>query len=391
MKIIIISHTPYMQTDNGIISKIVIDKLYNNFDISCIGFNHNIDIFSNKDGEYYYEDKCKIYPINENISNESVLEIFTIINAIKPDIVISIGDTFESEYIYAIKNLSSYSFKHINILLIDSFRNDFHDKNIKNINLSDKIIVTNLWAENYLNSKDINSEFLSVDTKDIFYKEVENKNAKILLKCLNDSYNNIIPILELLNEYFKGNVTCVLNEDRADYSVSSLKEKYKNVKFYNKYISIYDGLLDNDINDLYNNHDIFINLASKDSSAISAREAMKAGCLTVLIDNPSNAIDKSVDNIKYNFNGAICDSSQFITKNGEILHFPIIKDGYPNESESLHGILKRFTNKTFLDDYNKYKKDKSIKHIEKEQNLLSENIMRIIQETDNKTLNVFSP
>jgi len=58
-----------------------------------------------------------------------------------------------------------------------------------------------------------------------------------------------------------------------------------NVILPNKYASIHGGIPDEELNNLYNKNDVIIDISAKSASGISVLEAMKTGCIPIVVNS----------------------------------------------------------------------------------------------------------
>ena len=115
MRILTISASPYLLSKLGRINSCLLKHFKNaGNEVSAACWYYDKSYFlADDDGKFYFdlEDRvCQIHPIDYDVT-KSVKQVYEIIKNFQPDVVLSIGDYFETDFIHAIKSIYPRLFK----------------------------------------------------------------------------------------------------------------------------------------------------------------------------------------------------------------------------------------------------------------------------------------
>ena len=335
MKALVISSSPFLNCRLG---KITSDLLkyfkLNNISVSAAVWHHDVNYFMPADdGKFYYdidgENICEImpipYPLNfNNIKQKSTIALYEIINKIKPDIVISVSDCDEIDFICAVKQI--LDFKWLGILTVDNF--PINEKNLDYIGLMDSVVVTNSQSKKNIIEKipGCNPDFYSYGYDDKIFKYNENihDNFTVLNVSKNAQIYNIGAFIEAFAKFSKtkNDVICRMHyniNDPGEYDVDLLVSRYKiqdKIIFEDRYISIKDGLTASEMADFFNDGDVLVDCSVGSATSMGIMEAVACGCVP-LVNYCGSNMDLLLNNVLNSQN--IIDSLDYIGKNEEVL------------------------------------------------------------------------
>jgi len=305
MRILTISASPYLLTKLGRLHSDVILNFYKQHTLYSAVWDHDLKWFSpDEQGHYFYEKNgekiCQLLPYisqNPQISSPQLYEIF---QKVKPELVISIGDYNEVDAIFAIKTLNSTKFKWVHVLTLNAgpIKDTFNDV----FNYIDYVVHTNKKSKKMVSklSPVANSfSYVGIDESVFFYKNNINNEKLNIISCAKNSQasgiGSILSSSQFLNKDFNLYLHTNLY-DTGDYDLNLLKNRYdanEIVRFPENFVGLNDGTPDNELNDLYNDSDVFIDVSVRSATAIALIESMAAGCIPVVA--PIGALKEIVD------------------------------------------------------------------------------------------------
>ena len=214
MKILTVGASPYVHTRGGRINSFLLSSLQQKHDVVSVVWHHDINYFiANEEGKYIYEKDDKVisilypifYPKKDPFKEKSTILLYEIIKQEKPDIVLSIGDIDETNFIHSIKQL--IDFKWIGIFTIASSSNPVNPDRMDFLESVDFAIHTNKRAkedwDNYLEKNNIilNSEYnsIGIDNSKFYRNKSIEKNKFFVLNCSKNynilTYQHLLKVL----------------------------------------------------------------------------------------------------------------------------------------------------------------------------------------------------
>lgn len=316
MKVLTVGMSPYLLVHIGKINKSLICGLKKDGHVvaSAVWHHDSSYFLPNDNGEHEFEQNgeviCRLYPF-ANYPEKNAPALYEIIKNFEPDVVISIGDYTDTDFIFSIKALMPNQFKWISILTIDS--PPINEKRKEAFEFIDLAVVANKMA-----LKEV-KKISRVETRlirfgpdhGIFYKDndviKEEANLRVMSCSKNSQASSTAVFMKSIveaNKIYNG-ITGYLHtnvSDRGDYDLDLLMNRFEagNCVFLpDKFVSLNDGISDKDLNSEYNKSDIIVDLSVRSSTGLTVLEGMSTGCIPLTVDIGANGevvglIDKSL-------------------------------------------------------------------------------------------------
>jgi len=293
MKILTIGASPYLLVRNGKINADIINRLvFEGHDVSSAVWHHDEGYFMpSEEGVHSYEKDnkniCQLYPFSPK-TDESSPFIYELMKSVQPEIVITIGDHKDTNFLYAIKAMYPNLFKWIAIYTIDC--NGIPSQNKDAFEYADYIITTNEFSLKEISSfANVEGLFIPYGPDKVFKYDKSSKRDLILCSSRNAQSSNIASFLKSTSgvEFCKFIPYLHTNMyDPGDYSIDSLKEKYKSeyLQYTTDYCSIKEGITENKMVEIYNRSAIIVDCSIKSATGLSLLEGMACGCIPVGMD-----------------------------------------------------------------------------------------------------------
>lgn len=292
MNIITIGTSPYALSRNGRIHGDIIRFLKSQgHNILCMAFDHNAEYFLPEDNgnfNYEYEDKfvCPLIPffsfavIDKKAIYASQLQ--EIVKNFKADIILTIGNLKEVDFIYHIKEKYPNLFKWISIFTVDNHINKKYKDCIECI---DYIISLSEFGYSNLCDYNVNNIFIPYGQDKYIFKS-HNKDRKMtVLNVSKNTYLSNTGTFIRTSSKIHNEIEMILHINLYDtgyYNIFSLVDKYDSkVIFSDKFVSMYDGLTDSEMACLYNSSSFYVDCSLSSVTGISLLEAMSCGCIPI--------------------------------------------------------------------------------------------------------------
>lgn len=286
MKILTVSASPYLLVRNGIMNAAIIESLAHDNEVSTASWHHDESFFLPEQGGVHWFEKdgreiASIYPIEPYTQGSGSL--YELMKKVQPDVVISIGDYKETDFIWEIKAMLPNLFKWISVLAVDCLPiNENHNKQLE---YADHIVSINNFSDKYLRSC-INAEISQVNfgPSDLFFEECEiERKLSFMTSCKNAQSTNLGAFIKAFSNtdapaYLHTNLY-----DPGDYDIDLLIERYNasNVSLPDKYVSIKESISEEEMREVYSSHSFYIEPSVKGASCLSVLEAMACGCVPI--------------------------------------------------------------------------------------------------------------
>ena len=369
MKILTIGASPYLLVRNGKINAGVIKRLVQDgHTVSSAVWHHDEGYFMPSDeGVHSYTDDgkhiCFLYPFTPK-TDEASPYIYELMKAVQPDLVITIGDHKDTNFIYAIKAMYPTLFKWLAIYTIDC-------KGIPSISkdafeYADQVVTMNEFSLKEISSfANTNAKFIPYGPNhQIFnYKNIE--KTEVLCSARNAQASNLATFVMAVaerpfNAYLHTNLY-----DPGDYNIDILKQKYKanNLSYTEDYCSVKDGISDSKLAEIYNKSAIIVDCSIKSATALSLLEGMACGCVPVgpLYGRVGEIISEMPEGLRFTvpyniFIGqneeefAIVSSNELSVLLSQIMSNKTLLQ---QASEAAIKVASRYSEKVFLDSLSK--------------------------------------
>lgn len=325
-----------------------------NYDVTALVNSHDTFIHFPEHGtkQYKYkfdDDSINIYLYSKDVKIATV-QIYEYIKALKPDIIVTIGPVEELFFIEALCTFHGDEFKWISILANNSYGigKEFHStiRKMSGCLCTNKHTYVTLKYE--INFNEVDYCYVGCDTT-IFNSPLENKEIKIMSRCMNNFKDNVYDTTKLIKFYPNSYLhipTCA-----GFYDLSSILN-WMNVP--SSPITLSSGVSDIEYAEKLREHDLFLTLSYCSSTSMSLFEA--AACGSVII-YPLSLCDLEVVNFLELpvLKKSGIKTQELMLNNGKILHNPIYDD-----AANVVGSLTKM-DKKYINEY----KDKCVENIDK--------------------------
>lgn len=315
MKVLTIGLSPYLMTARGRLHESVIKGLFLNGNaISSIVWGHDTNYFIPEDnGKHYYsfnengtEYKIPLNPTCRS-SKESIF-IYEIISQTNPDVVVMVGDISDFAFIKAVR---MFLVKPVKWFCIHTgYSIPINEKKTELIEHLDGIICTNPSTfDNIKNESNISHlDWAYVGCEDVF-KDYNNKSDrfKVMTSGKNVQTDNLPVAMEVVSKLRKSipDIELYIHSniyDQGEYDLNLLKQRFdpKNefISFPKSYVSINEGMPDEDYAKELSNSDIFINTHMISATSMSIFESLSCNTPVLATDCGSNSdISTHVDDL----------------------------------------------------------------------------------------------
>ena len=296
MKILTVSASPYLLTKLGRMNSCILRRLNESgMEVASAVWHHDVSYFLPRDdGKYEFEKDgkiiCPLYPFH-NYPEKNAPAVYDIIKDFNPDIVISVGDYTDVDFIFSIKALMPFSFKWINVLTIDSM--PINERRKEAFEFIDVVIVTNKMAfEEVKNISKVETILSYFGPDHNVFKKCEKifpeKDKLRVINCAKNSQSSgtasfIKGVAEAnrINKNIIGYLHTNIS-DRGDYDIPLLIERFnasESVILPDNFTGLNDGIVDSELNLEYNKSDIIADLSVRSSTGLTVLEAMGTGCI----------------------------------------------------------------------------------------------------------------
>lgn len=309
MKILLVSASPYLKLRLGRICSTLLEYFskQENIEIKAAVFSHDIQYFKPDNNIYYYkknnEKICQLFPLYNEI-NRVTPQFYQIYNHYKPDVILSVSDYNEVDFIYALKKLIPEKFKWVGVLACDAVPINQSRKDV--IKIMDQVISlnTDTYTEiekitklNYYIPFGIDSKFWNNENR------VKNIKPRVLLCGKNSQSTGIATAIIQAGKRGSNQCQYVVHtniDEKGDYDLKYLaKSKNANIKFPEKFNTLKDSISDQELRDLYKSCDVFVDLSMRSATGVSAIQAISCGCVPLL--NNNGGLKDVLDAINHNF------------------------------------------------------------------------------------------
>jgi glycosyltransferase involved in cell wall biosynthesis len=289
MKILTIGASPYLLVRNGRIHADVINALKaDGHEVSAAVWHHDEGYFMpSEEGIHAYEkdgkNVCQLYPFTPKTDEASPF-VYELMKLVQPQVVITIGDYKDTNFLYAIKAMYPSLFKWIAIYTFDA--SGILRNNKDAFEYTDYVISTSEFGWNELSSfATVQGQFFPYgpDHSKFVSKGSHMDRRFMLCSARNAQSSNIPAFIEGVAKLPATSVIHTNLYDVGDYSLESLKERYKADGLFlpTYYCSIKEGLSDDGMAGIYNETKAIVDCSLKSATALSLLEGMACGCIPV--------------------------------------------------------------------------------------------------------------
>lgn len=180
------------------------------------------------------------------------------------------GDYKDTNFIFSIKAMYPNIFKWISIYTIDSIINENLTSPFDYIDYA--FVTSEFGYSNLSRISNVPCSFLPYGPNiDVFYQEndrqYDKENIRFLCSARNVQSSNLGAFIKASKDFDSHLHTNYY--DVGDYNIDVLKERYnKNLKITEKYTSVKEGLTDEEMRRMYNDHDFIVDTSVKSATRI---------------------------------------------------------------------------------------------------------------------------
>lgn len=298
MKILTVGASPYLLVRNGRMNSDVIRALKaSGHEVCSAVWHHDEGYFLPDDmGVSWFENAstgepiAQLYPFLPKTSSSDAT-LYEIMKKVQPQLVISIGDYKEVDFIYSIKAMYPQLFKWIAVFPVDTWPvNENHKDRIE---YADYVISTSNFGWDQIRQLcNVQGEFLPYGPdplKFVHSTRPRNERPVYLVSSQNSQAGNIPAFIQAMSNAkgqgglnYEGKIHTNLY-DPGDYDLELLIHRHGavNVHLPEYYCSIKDGPSDEEFASIVGSADFFVETSVKSATALSMLEAMRMGCVPI--------------------------------------------------------------------------------------------------------------
>ncbi len=292
MKILTVSASPYLLSKLGKINSCLLQHFRSQgHTVSTASWHHDKSYFlAEDDSKFYFETDsrvCQIHPVDYDVT-KSVKQVYEVIKKFEADVVLSIGDYYETDFIHGIKSIYPTLFKWVSILTTNASPIEpFHRDSLESI---DEAIVTTTDGMSELRRMLVTSVVYAnpgYDT-DVFYPDIIHDDQLTIVANLKNAHSSNLPAflhamknLENWGIDFKAFLHTNLY-DKGDYDIRRMVKEFeveKVVCLPEMFCSLQEGPDDAYLRRLYSKSHIVVDPSMRSASAMNVLEAMACGCM----------------------------------------------------------------------------------------------------------------
>lgn len=386
MKILTVSSSPYLLTRFGRINAEILKFLKTEgHEVASACYHHDPTWFApDEKGNFDYTTDsgyvCKLYPFRY-MGEKSSPFVYEICKHYNPELVISIGDYNDVDFIFALKALNPDIIKWLNVVGLDA--SPINKSRNKAFEYMDHVVSLNEFGNNeiikHIDKNKVTYCPFGVDLEIFNANNQKNEEEIKIFGCGKNAQGSNLGVQfkaislaskeEKILYYLHTN-----HNDIGDHDLYELSDRYDiDVKFPDNFSSLNDGMSDADLSLLYGSYDLVLDTSAKASTGMSLLEGMACGCIPVASGTEmfSEIIRKMPEEYQY-----IIDSNLFVGAMDE--------EYYMASPESLKNIILKLSNLK-KKDYNKFN-DIKIHSKKVAQEYDRKNFLKIIKEAIGKTM-----
>lgn len=283
MRILIIGESPHLITRNGKIIKHLITHFSEcGHYVDGLVYNHDVSYFLPTETNKHLYNNVSLYPFLGE-KGELPAFAFETMKTSQPNVVVTVGEYFDTDWVWAIKSLYPNLFKWVAV--IPSGVKEINENSLIPLSYADYIFSTTKCFKDALSMVKAESEYLPYgpDTN-IFQPKERQSDLRFLSMGKNSQLSNVPAFMKAIQiTGFKATLHTNI-DDSGDYDIRGLVKRYGLsglLKTPAKYSSVREGLSDSLVNELYNSHDVVIDCSLQSQTALTTLEAMSTGCIPI--------------------------------------------------------------------------------------------------------------
>ncbi len=260
----------------------MLDAAKNGHHVDSLVLHHDVEWFLPNEVNKHTYQQFELHPFLGQ-RGEIAPFAFEIMKMTHPNVVITVGNCDETSFLWSIKSVYPNLFKWIAVVPTGT---DFVSEKYRlAMSYADKVIVTTQTAlASFKNVKTVSEYVPYGPCHKTFYSIQQPTDFAVLNMGKNSQTSNVPAFLKAIAQSgVKGTLHTNI-DDEGEYNVRGLIKRY-NVGHLlvlpSKYLSMREGLGDIQVNELYNRHNVIVECSLQSTTALTALEAMSAGCLPV--------------------------------------------------------------------------------------------------------------
>ena len=294
MKILTIGASPYLLTKLGKMNNDVLCYLKNlGYEVGSAVWHLDTSWFSpDKEGTFFFEQDGEIvgnlHPFI-HLSDRSSAQLYEIMKKFCPDVVVSIGDYYETLCVSPIKAMYPQLFSWIGVFTIDALPiNETMREIFEQVDYS--IVTTQSGYQAVREIVGDDSEYIPYGPDhDNFYPidgHRDNSRLRTICTSKNSQSTNIACFIKGVAET-KAGVDGYLHSniyDIGDYDIHLLIDRFKaedKIKLPGRFVGLNDGYSCQELNEEYNKSDVIVDVSVRSATGLSVLEGMSTGCVPV--------------------------------------------------------------------------------------------------------------
>lgn len=296
MRILTVGNSPYNNTSDSAVHSDLLKSLKNKgHNVSAAVWHHVSSYYMfDEDEKYWFEDGeekiCELIVLPAETSKVNVL--YEHMKVFQPDVVVSIGDYHEIDFVYAVKRMYPQLFKWLGVLTISSFPIKQAYKEALDY-LDYAFCTSEEGLKSFQNLTDVSCELQHFFPHREILGDTGISDTFNVVACLKNSQQSNLGMFLIVASgickdhadikfYIHTNV-----DDDGDYDLEYMRNKFdfpENLTFPDKFVSFYDGISQKELMRKFADADAFVDCSMTSATGLSAFEATLQGCIPLLSD-----------------------------------------------------------------------------------------------------------
>lgn len=306
MKVLVIGLCPYLVTSRSKTMAVTMKYLYaNGYQVAGAVWGHDETYFlPAEDGNLYYEfDGHKIPITSFSRDGKEAMVIYEIMKALKPDLVVTVGDYNDFSYMKAIKQLGE-NFKWLFLLMNYSAPIDEHSTEL--LDNVDGVLCSSEFGQksiqDFCPTEICDFEYLGANRGNFYLRDEVDREDKFRIMASGkpsqvDNLPTIMEAVALVRSSFGeiDDIELYLHTslyDPGDYNLEQISTRFdpkkEFIKFPEKYVSLRDEMDTDELAIEMNRSDVFVSIPLVSASSMSVFDALACGCYPIMSDCGSN-------------------------------------------------------------------------------------------------------
>jgi len=289
MKILTIGQSPTLLNQYGRIHKTIIEELSQaelpQDSVESLVWNHDIEYFlPTETNQHFYHTVTGPVKIHPFLDIKGQLPVFTFetMKKTQPQVVITIGEYYETEFVSAIKSLYGHLFKWIAIVPLGE-KHISEDYGL-NLSYADVICVTTKQGTQAIKNITGKGEYIpfGIDSCTNLSKP---DGFKLLCMGKNTQSSNLSVLIDTAASVeIETTLHTNVHDLGGDYNLPFLIKKTGKSHLFSlpkRFVSLRDGYTQEEINQQYKSHHLIVDCSLQSVTGLTILEGMANGCIPV--------------------------------------------------------------------------------------------------------------